>query len=134
MKKIITCIALLILANSVYSQQSKPAAPLTKKDYLQKSKNQKTAAWLFMGGGLGLTVLGLTADNENSGNVDNTGKIVALVSGITAICIGTTFFINSANNKKKAEGLSFRMEKAPVIRQGGFVYHTYPALSFRLNL
>jgi len=134
MKKLITCIAFLILANSIHSQQSNPTATLTKKDYLQKSKNQKTAAWLFMTGGLGLTILGITADNENSGNGDNSGKIVALVTGITAISIGTIFFINSSNNKKKAEGLSFRMEKAPLIQQGSFVYRSYPALSFRINL
>jgi hypothetical protein len=134
MKKIITCIALLIVANSIYSQQNNPSATLTKKDYMMKSKNQKTAAWLFMGGGLGLTVLGLTADNENSGTGDHTGKIVALVSGIAAISVGTIFFINSANNKKRGEMLSFRMEKAPLIQQGGFVYRSYPALSFRLNL
>jgi hypothetical protein len=134
MKKIIICIALLVMANSIYSQQTEPTVTLTKKDYLQKSKNQKTTAWLFMGSGLGLTILGLTSDNQNSGKTDNTGKIVALVSGIAAISVGTTFFITSANNKRKAESMSFRMEKAPLIQQGGFVYRSYPALSFRINL
>jgi hypothetical protein len=135
MKKIITCIALLILANSIYSQQSKPTATMTKNDYLQKSKHQKTAAWLFMGGGLGLTIGGLcdnSSDNFNKG--DNTGKMVAIIAGVAAISVGTTFFITSANNKKKAESLSFRMERAPLMQQGNFVYRSYPALSFRLNL
>ncbi len=134
MKKIITCFALLILANSVYSQQTNPTAPLTKKDYLQKSKNQKTAAWLFMGGGLGLTFIGLNADNDNSGTQESTGKIVPLVTGIAAISIGTTFFINSAKNKKRAESLSFKMEKTSQIQQGSLVYRSIPALSFRINL
>ena len=133
MKKIIVCIALLILANSIYSQQNNPPATLTKKDYLQKSKNQKTAAWLFMGSGIGLTILGITSDNTNGGNSGNDGKIVAVVTGLAAISVGTTFFILSSNNKKKAESIAFRMEQAPVIQQGGFVYHSYPALSFRLN-
>ncbi len=134
MKKIITCIALLIVANSIYSQQSKSSAPLTKKDYLQKSKHQKTAAWLFMGGGLGITVLGLTEHPNNNLYADNTGKTVAIISGLAAIGVGTTLFILATNNKNKANSLSFRMEKAPAIQQGGFVYHSYPALSFRLNL
>jgi hypothetical protein len=134
MKKIIFCLTLLIVANSIYSQQSNPTATLTKKDYLQKSKNQKTAAWLFMGGGLGLTILGLTADNQNSGSTDNTGKIVAIITGVSAISVGTTLFILATENKNKAAALSFRMEKIPLIQQRNFVYRSYPALSFRLNL
>ncbi len=134
MKKIITCIALLIVANSIYSQQSKPAAPLTKQDYLKKSKNQKTAAWIFMGGGIGLTILGATEGDPNDGKSDKSRKAVAIVTGLAAIGVGTTLFILATNNKNKAAALSFRMEKAPLIQQGSFVNHSYPALSFRLNL
>ncbi len=134
MKKIITCFALLILANSLYSQQIKPSAPLTKQGYLQKSKNQKTAAWLFMGGGVGLTILGFSQGHSNDGLADNTGKAVAIVTGLAAVGVGTMFFILATNNKNKAEGLSFRMEETPLIQQGSFVYRSYPALSFRLNL
>ena len=134
MKKIITCIALLIVANSIHSQQSNPSATLTKKDYLQKSKNQKTAAWLFMGGGIGLTILGISADKSDVDNVGSSGRGVAIITGIAAISVGTTLFILSSNNKKKAETIAFRMEKAPLIQQGGFVYRSYPALAFRIHL
>jgi hypothetical protein len=134
MKKLITCIALLIVANSIYSQQSNPSSTLTKHDYLQKSKNQKTAAWLFMGGGMVVTGLGLKDANSNIGKSDASRKAVTIITGLAAISVGTTLFIASSNNKKKGEMLSFRMEKAPAIQQGSFVYHTYPALSFRLNL
>lgn len=134
MKKIIICIALLVVANSIYSQQSNPSATLTKKDYLQKSKNQKTAAWLFMGGGIGLTILGISADKPDVDNVGSSGRGVAIIAGVAAISVGTTLFILSSNNKKKAETIAFRMEKTPMIQQGSFVYHSYPALSFRLNL
>jgi hypothetical protein len=134
MKKIITCIALLIVANSIHSQQSNPSAALTKKAYLQKSKNQKTAAWLFMGGGIGLTILGISADKSDVDNVGSSGRGVAIIAGVAAISVGTTLFILSSNNKKKAETIAFRMEKAPIIQQGSFVYRSYPVLSFRLNL
>ena len=134
MKKIVTCIAFLIVANSIYSQQSKPTTPLTKKDYLQKSKNQKTAAWLFMGGGLGLTTLGLTTEKSNDNNSGDSPKIVAIVTGLAAISTSIALFIASSENKKRAESLSFRLEKAPQIQQGSFVYRSFPVLSFRLNL
>jgi hypothetical protein len=134
MKKIIFCLAMLIVANSIYSQQSNPSATMTKKDYLQKSKNQKTAAWLFMGGGIGLTILGLSADNANENNAKSSGKGVAIAAGLSGISVGTTLFIAATRNKNKAQSLSFRMEKTQQVQQGSLVYHSYPALSFRINL
>ena len=126
--------ALLILVNSIHSQQSKPSPTLTKKDYLQKSKNQKTAAWIFMGGGIGLTILGTTEPDPNTGKSDNSRKTVLIVSGLAAVCVATTLFISATNNKNKAGALGFRMEKVPLIQQRNFVSHSYPALSYRLNL
>jgi hypothetical protein len=134
MKKIIACLALLIVVNSIHSQQSNPSPVLTKKDYLQKSKNQKTAAWLFTGGGMIITGLGISDGDASGGKSENSRKTVLIVTGLAAIGVGITLFISATTNKKRAESLSFRMEKAPLIQQGGFVYHSYPALSFRLNL
>jgi len=134
MKKIITCIALLIVANSIYSQQNNPSPTLTKKDYLQKSKNQKTAAWLFTGGGMVITGLGISYEDDNGGKSGNSGKTVLIVTGLTAVAVGITLFIAATENKKRAESLSFKMENAPMIRQGSLVTHSYPALSFRLRL
>ncbi|HMK26795.1 MAG TPA: hypothetical protein VK483_12265 [Chitinophagaceae bacterium] len=133
MKKIITCIALLIVANSIYSQQN-PSPALTKKDYLQKSKNQKTAAWLFTGGGIVITGLGISDGNASAGKSDDSRKTVLIVTGLAAVAVGITLFIAATENKKRAESLSFKMENAPLIRQGSFVNHSYPALSFRLTL
>ena len=134
MKKIIFCLALLIITNSVYSQQSNPSPTLTKKDYLQKSKNQKTAAWLFMGGGIGLSILGFQAESRIAGNKENSGRTVAIITGLAAVSVGTTLFILATENKKRAESLSFKMEKAPQIQQGSLVNRFYPALSFRIHL
>jgi len=134
MKKIITCIALLIVANSIYSQENNPSPALTKKDYLQKSKNQKTAAWLFTGGGIVITGLGIKDADEYGGNSESSRKTILIVTGLATVAVGITLFISATTNKNRAESLSFRMENAPVIRQGSFVYHSYPALSFRLNL
>ena len=134
MKKIIICFALLIVANSIYSQQNNPSATLTKKDYMQKSKNQKTAAWLFMGGGVGLSILGFKAETRLDDNSKNSSRGVAIVTGLAAISVGTILFITATQNKKRAESLSFRMEKAPQLQQGSLVYRSFPALSFRLSL
>ncbi len=54
MKKIIIGGILLILANSAFNQQTNPTPILTKQDYGKKSKQQKTAAFIFLGAGAGL--------------------------------------------------------------------------------
>jgi hypothetical protein len=134
MKTITICLALLMLANTIYSQPGNPSAPLTKQDYLKKSKNQKTAAWILMAGGIGLTYLGIQMEDRNDSKSESTGKAVAIISGVTAIVVSTTLFILATENKKRGSGLSIRMEKIPRIQQRNFVYRSYPALSFRLSL
>ena len=134
MKSIIICLLLAIAANSVYSQQTAPAKTPTKQDYLKKSKNQKTAAWLFLVGGGTAIALGARDVDPVLSNAEETRSTALVVTGIAAIGVSTTLFIISSNNKRKAQMMSFKMEKAPVIQQGGFAYHSYPAISFRLKL
>lgn len=134
MKSIIICLLLAIVANSAYSQQTTPAKPLTKQDYLKKSKNQKTAAWLFLVGGGTAIALGARDVDPVLSNAEETRSTALVVTGIAALGVSTTLFIISANNKRKAQMMSFKMEKAPVIQQGGFAYRSYPAVSLRLKL
>ena len=139
MKKIIILTMLLIIATTTFSQQTKPSPTITKQDYLKKSRHQKTAAWIVLGGGLLSTGLGSIRfkpnDTWGGGNDQpTTGSTVFLVTGLAAIGASIPFFISASKNKKKAADVSFRMEKAPQIQQGSFVYRSYLALSFRLNL
>ena len=134
MKSFIIFFALLIATNSCYSQQMNPSPALTKQDYLKKSKNQKTSAWVFLAGGGGLIIIGAHNTDNGDGNSDQTLRTVAIVTGIAALGISTTLFIKATENKKKGELMSFKMEKAPVMQQGGLVYSSFPALSFRIRL
>ncbi|MBK9571022.1 MAG: hypothetical protein IPO53_14660 [Chitinophagaceae bacterium] len=106
---------MLILANAIYSQQSNPTVTLTKKDYLQKSKHQKTAAWILAGGGSLCAMLGTIQFNfaGSDGEVNNSTGTVFLLTGLAAIGASIPFFIASSKNKKKAADISFRMEKGP---------------------
>ena len=57
MKKIIILPLLLVFTNLSYSQQIIQKQSLTKADYLQKSKKQKTVAWILLGEALALSQL-----------------------------------------------------------------------------
>jgi len=56
MKKIILYTLLLAFPVAVFCQSIPNDMPAIKTDYLKKSNNQKTAAWLLLSGGFALTV------------------------------------------------------------------------------
>jgi hypothetical protein len=49
---------LIAIASNSFCQQTSTISPLTKTDYLAKSKRQKTAAWVLLGGGTAMVITG----------------------------------------------------------------------------
>ena|SRR5688572_18320688 len=135
MKVLFIFLAFLVTASSAYSQTTTTPV-LTKQDYLKKSKNQKTAAWLLLAGGGALIVLGAQDVDNELGNSEETRSTAVVVAGIAALSASTVLFIASARNKRKGQAMAFdfKMENAPVVQQGSFVYNSYPALSLRIRL
>ena len=108
-----------------------------------------TGACIFLGSGVGLTVLGsvVLASAIRDSNGDNYGgyyntryeeKVVAgavlLVTGVALIGVSVPFFIMSHRYKQKAMALAIKAEKiqVPGIGKPGNQY--YPALTLRVNL
>jgi hypothetical protein len=65
MKKILFCSLFLIIGTSSFSKQIAPFQPIPATDYVQKSKFQKTAAWLLLAGGTRV-FLGAVAHDLNN--------------------------------------------------------------------
>ena len=42
-----------------FAQQTDTVKPMARQDYLDKSKRQKTTAWVLLGGGAALIAIGL---------------------------------------------------------------------------
>ena len=109
----------------------------------KKSKTQKTAAWILLGGGTVLSSVGLVIAAENvfsgfgigSSGSYNTGMVLFYAGG-AAMFGSIPFFISSAKNKRKSMSASagIKMEKLPVIRQTSFVQNSYPAVSLKISL
>ena len=69
MKKIIIYSLLMIFSTTAFCQQTKTVtAQLTKTDYLKKGKNQKTAAWLLLGGGATVSLIGIAVEVNSANN------------------------------------------------------------------
>lgn len=138
MKKIIISTALLLVTFvSICQQTTFPV--LTREDYLKKSKNQKTAAWILLGGGSALIIAGLLIGNrkESSFGDAGTGAIIGITGFLAATAGSIPLFIASGRNKRKSQHASahLRFEKVPAIQPTGISYCSYyPAISVKFNL
>ena len=124
------------IAFSSFSQQSNPSAPLTKQDYLQKSKKQKTTAWILLAVGATVGFIGLTQFNfaGSDGEVNNGAATVMFLTGTAAVITSIPFFKASNKNKRKAASMSLKMDRVPVLQTKNMASINYPAISFRLPI
>ncbi len=99
-------ILLLVLATNVFGQPT--TNPAIKTDYLKKSKKQKNAAWLLLGGGATITIIGIAIPSHvtDYGNPLNPyddkysndwGAIT--IPGVLAMAGSIPIFIASEKNK-----------------------------------
>jgi hypothetical protein len=137
MKKITLFAMLLVLSVTSFSQQNNPSPTRTKEDYLLKSKNQKTTAWVLLGGGTALIGVGfLIGDGkESSFSSAATGVVMAGI-GVLSIIGSIPLFIASGKNKRKGMALSafIKMENTAMVQGYSMTHTSYPALSVKINL
>jgi hypothetical protein len=130
MKQAIVLMLLIFVAANSFAHQTPTSGPLTKADYLQKSKHQKTAAWIMLGAGAAMFAIAAPGDVS----FDAAG---VLVIGGAALVLGSIpLFIAASNNKKKAlhAAAFFKMKKTPPIAvQRGFAENLFPAVSLHLT-
>jgi hypothetical protein len=111
MKKIIVLQAIIVLLSLQLSAQ-------TKNDYLLKSKRQKTAAWILLGGGATLDFIGaynLFTGLSEVGNGKHhhkigTGISLMLISAIPIVG-SISLFAKSAKNKRMAMSMAIAHRK-----------------------
>ena len=143
MRKTICMALLIVMTGSPFSQQT----PFVKDDYLQKSKHQKTAAWILLGRGATLSVVGLAVGLDSA--VDELGSQIAtgeddksFVAGAVLFytglgsMLGIPLFVASGRNKRKVmeAALIFKTENSPVIQKIAICSHSYPVLSVKFSL
>ena len=148
MKKIMIYVMLLLLSATSFSQQNNPSQPFTREDYLKKSKNQKTAGWILLGGGAVMSAIGSVvllnevADiyvnifdpNPPPANNDETLGSVLFVGGVLAMAGSIPLFIAAGKNRRKAAAsVSFKMENATNIYQCAVTNTRYPAVAVQIR-
>ena len=135
MKKSILYFLLLALPAASFCQQSNDSVPVIKTDYLVKSKNQKTAAWVLLGGGVALIGTGfLVGDGKNSTFDDAAAGAFLAGIGVLSAIGSIPLFIASGKNKRKAMNASafIKLETVPLPQKQSFVQNSYPAFSVNI--
>jgi len=144
---------LLVFPVAAFCQSTPNDLPTIKTGYLKKSKNQKTAAWVLLGGGFALSttsvLLASPKVTEDYGNIfvgvfsgepipqnNYTAENILLVTGTAAMLGSIPLFIASGKNKKRARNMitNIKMEKATIIERQSFVQSSYPAIALKINL
>ena len=116
----------------------------TKEFYLQRSKNQRTTAWILLGGGTGLLIGGiiltigdvmaivLSLGTAGSGKlIDVAGDIASV--GLIADLVSIPFFISASHNKKMAATLSFDNQSIYSSPNNSFSSHVHPSLTLKIR-
>ncbi len=133
MKKLIIGLALFCAASSAFCQDEEtlPAQsqPLTKHDYLVKSRSQKIAGFIFLGVGVGLWAIAAP------GNVSFSTLSTLVIGGGACVVISIPLFIASGKNKRRAMKMSayIQINRSPLYMQTGFKGVVLPALALRVH-
>lgn len=149
MKKSLTTTLLLLFAVSVFSQD----VIKNREYYLQKSKEQKTLGWIFLGGGAGLIVAGIsiqTGEANADFNFSGTGLAIA---GVAASLVSIHFFKKAAKYKKLTATIGFKNQPLsitgikgafepslrgdkdiPKVKNNSLVYIPMPSVSIKIKL
>ena len=142
MKKIILFIAFFSMLTKGFNQQvEEPKMELTKQEYLKKSKSQKTAGRILLGGGGILIGAGLLTNLSNGlGNLfvedakkNNSGEVLTVL-GIISIGGSIPLLISAGKNKRKALSLSVKNQPSQVLQNNRLYSKIIPSLTFKINL
>jgi len=133
------------VAQQTPTETSKPV--LTKDEYLQKAKGQKTGAIILIAAGGALVIAGAavaTKDlNDDLGNIfepdtetnkHETLATVLVVAGIAAIAGSIGLFVSAHKNKKRAMSVSFKNEPTLQLQRSMAFYRSVPSFTLKISL
>jgi hypothetical protein len=131
MKKVFSLLLLMAFGVYTYAQQTPVDTAKAREIYLEKSKSQKTVAWILLGAGTVSTIGGIYVAFASTSDA---GEIM-FIAGLASIAGSIPLFIISHNNKQKA----LRLAIGPKIEENGQLIQMYagryqPAISFKLSL
>jgi hypothetical protein len=151
MKKISACIILISCSVTSFSQRLRPQERMRVSDeYMIKSQHLKTAAWILLGSGIGMTAGGIiliasdnhTYNNNNNYYDDNTltgqqlaGAVLVYIGVLSSLGSIPLFVVSRVMYKRAMRASAFlEMEKVPPAGISGMPLQPFPALGIKISL
>lgn len=134
MKKAYAVLMIVFFTLKLSAQLSSYTPDFYYQDYNEKSKKQKTWAWILTGSGAALLLSGLIVYNSEQSYFPNQEVGTALmIGGGAAITGGIILFTAAARNKKEVS-LQLKGENTIALQRTGARKKYIPALSFQVKL
>ncbi len=147
MKKIFISALFLAFVTVSFSQQNNSQKYAFKQeDYLKKSKKQKTFAWVLLGSGAALVVVGVVIPKGEKDGFDiltwsdtyknEDIKAAFILGGALSMGGSIPLFIASGRNKRKALAASafFDFEKISLLNQAQITNQRFAVTGIRIRL
>jgi hypothetical protein len=132
---------LLIVSTASFSQYADTTITQLSKDYLQKSNKQRTAGWILLGGGAGLTGIGIIVTATTAlgdlieGDDGSSGGPILMFTGLASMVGSIPLFLAAGKNRRKAmASISFKMEKTTLNHCWVSSVSRYPVVAIRVHL
>lgn len=130
-----------MLTKGFNQQIEAPKKELTKQEYLKKSKSQRTAGGIILGGGAILIGAGLATSLGNGlanafrleSPKNNSGDVLTVL-GVISIAGSIPLLISSGKNKRRAFSLSVKNQPSQVLQNNRLYTKMTPSLTFKINL
>ena len=127
MKYVFVLISCMLVFASGFSQ------PESKEYLLQKSKKQKTTAWILLGAGTAAIITGVIMNNAHKDNEGyHTGAMMEIL-GVSCALVSIPLFIGSSMKKKKAAALAFNYQRVQLPQNTSFATNQ-PTISLRISI
>jgi len=128
MKHIVLLITGLLWFNCLFSQSK------TKEYFLQKSKKQKTTAWILLGTGAAAILTEAIVDNSQKGTGQSlTGGVMTLGGAICTLA-SIPLFVSSSRNKRRAMALTINNSKIVSPRDNSTIARNHYSISVNISL
>jgi hypothetical protein len=119
----------------MYGQEA-VSQPQTAEWYLQKSKNQKTTAWVLLISGTAMAIGGAIAFDKSWEESSNSATDIAgivMLAGVGADLASIHFFVKAGQNKRKAASLAFNMQNYLPYHENSVTLNPVPSMSLRIK-
>jgi hypothetical protein len=136
MKRVFILSASLFICFCAVSQERKSENIKDADYYMQKSRNQKSSAWVCLGFGAAMIAGGNLMGNSKTSSFDDAAMGAGIgVVGVISALYSLRLFAASSNNKKRAiHAVSLKMQPLEGLPVAGGRGGSYPSIQIRFRV